>query len=388
MEEKRLYPMKFIPIFKERIWGGDRIKTVLGLNPGEGSAYGEAWMLSGLEDDDSVVANGFLEGNTLSELVEVYMGDLVGEAVYREFGCQFPLLIKWIDAKTDLSVQVHPNDELAMEREGGLGKSEMWFVRSAEPKSRLICDFKEGVTKEMYLKALQEHRIERVLRAYPVQEGEAYYIPAGTVHALGAGLLVAEIQQSSDTTYRIYDWDRKDANGKERKLHIVEAMEALVFPAESEGCDCAHAHHDHAHGEHCGCGHDHDHHECDCDETPAGPIHYHPQKNRTQTLIHSPHFCTGCLSLTSGMEKDFSDIDSFVIYLCTAGQAVLKADEQVVEIGMGELVLLPACTNKVSLYPDVQGCELLEVYMPTEVETPSEPTHQPDTFQSLNPFMN
>ena len=384
--------MKFIPIFKERIWGGDRIKTVLGLNPGEGSTCGEAWMLSGLEDDDSVVANGFLEGNTLSELVEVYMGDLVGEAVYSQYGCQFPLLIKWIDAKTDLSVQVHPDDELAMEREIGLGKSEMWFVRAAEPKSRLICDFKEGVTKEMYLKALQEHRIERVLRAHPVQEGEAYYIPAGTVHALGAGLLVAEIQQSSDTTYRIYDWDRKDANGKERQLHVVEAMDALVFPAESEGGEahgegCGHGH-AHGHDEHCGCGHDHHHDHCDCGTTPAGLIHYHPQKNRTQTLIHSPYFCTGCLSLTSGMEKDFSDLDSFVIYLCTAGQAVLKADEQVVEIGMGELVLIPACTNKVSLYPDVQGCELLEVYMPSQAESLSEQTDKPETFQSLNPFMN
>lgn len=373
MEEKRLYPMKFIPIFKERIWGGNRIKTVLGLDPGEMPACGEAWMLSGLEDDDSVVANGFLEGNTLSELTEVYMGDLVGEAVYQRFGCQFPLLFKWIDAETDLSVQVHPDDALAMEREGCLGKTEMWFVREARPGSRLICDFKDGVTKDVYLRALQDHRIERVLQPYKVQEGEAYYLPAGTVHALGAGLLVAEIQQSSDITYRIYDWDRKDSAGKERPLHVVEAMEALTFPGQAE----AHEHHDH-----CGCGHDHGHEDGQGHEggrggiePPAGPIRYRRQLNRTQTLIDGPHFHTGYIGLTAAIEKDLSDIDSFVVYMCTAGQAVLKADGQVVEIGMGELVLLPACTDRVALYPDVKGCELLEVYMPVEPERPSGAAH-------------
>lgn len=365
--------MKFIPIFKERIWGGNRIKTVLGLDPGEMPACGEAWMLSGLEDDDSVVANGFLEGNTLSELTEVYMGDLVGEAVYQRFGCQFPLLFKWIDAETDLSVQVHPDDELAMEREGCLGKTEMWFVREARPGSRLICDFKDGVTKDVYLRALQDHRIERVLQPYKVQEGEAYYLPAGTVHALGAGLLVAEIQQSSDITYRIYDWDRKDSAGKERPLHVVEAMEALTFPGQAE----AHEHHDH-----CGCGHDHGHEDGQGHEggrggiePPAGPIRYRRQLNRTQTLIDGPHFHTGYIGLTAAIEKDLSDIDSFVVYMCTAGQAVLKADGQVVEIGMGELVLLPACTDRVALYPDVKGCELLEVYIPVEPERPSGAAH-------------
>lgn len=373
MEEKRLYPMKFIPIFKERIWGGNRIKTVLGLDPGEMTACGEAWMLSGLEDDDSVVVNGFLEGNTLSELTEVYMGDLVGEAVYQRFGCQFPLLFKWIDAETDLSVQVHPDDALAMEREGSLGKTEMWFVREARPGSRLICDFKDGVTKDVYLRALQDHRIERVLQPYKVQEGEAYYLPAGTVHALGAGLLVAEIQQSSDITYRIYDWDRKDSAGKERPLHVVEAMEALTFPGQAE----AHEHHDH-----CGCSHDHSHEDGQGHEggrggiePPAGPIRYRRQLNRTQTLIDGPHFHTGYIGLTAAIEKDLSDIDSFVVYMCTAGQAVLKADGQVVEIGMGELVLLPACTDRVALYPDVKGCELLEVYMPVEPERPSGAAH-------------
>lgn len=380
MEEQRLYPMKFLPIFKERIWGGDRIKTVLGLNPGDDMpACGEAWMLSGLEDEDSVVANGFLEGNTLSELTEVYMGDLVGEAVYQRFGCQFPLLFKWIDAKADLSVQVHPSDELAMEREGGLGKSEMWFVREAQPDARLICGFKEGVTRGMYLKALQAHRIERVLQSYPVREGEVYYLPAGTVHALGAGLLVAEIQQSSDITYRIHDWDRKDSQGKERQLHIVEAMDALVFPAEDgqghDHCGCGH---DHAHG------HEHGHAHDDCDCGQAGPVPYRRQLNRTQTLVDGPHFHTGYLGLTAGIEKDLSDIDSFVVYMCTAGQAVLKADGQVVEIGMGELVLLPACTRQVSLYPDVKGCELLEVYMPVEPERPENPVRP---APEANPFL-
>lgn len=319
MNEQKLYPLKFIPAFKERIWGG------------------EAWMLSGLEAEDSLIANGFLEGNTLSEILEVYMGDLVGENVYKHYGCLFPLLFKWIEAEKDLSVQVHPNDKMALETEECLGKSEMWFVRKARQDSKIICDFKEGVSKEAYLKAFSEHRIERVLQSYQAKEGDVFFIPSGTVHALGSGLLVAEIQQSSDITYRIHDWDRKDEDGKERTLHTEKALEALRFS---------------------------DKNSIDKDGRCAGLVHYHPQANQTQTLVECEHFCVNHLCLNQGLEKDFMDLDSFVVYMCIAGQAVIKTDQQIVEIGAREVVLLPACIGKASVFPDSSGCELLETYIP------------------------
>ena len=182
-----------------------------------------------MEDEESVVANGFLEGNTLVDLVEVYMGDLVGEAVYQKFGLQFPLLVKWIDAAQDLSVQVHPDDDLAMEREECLGKSEMWYVRRTEGHAHLICGFKDGVNQMKYLKSLKENRLESVLEQVHAHAGDVFYVPAGTVHALRAGLLVAEIQESSDVTYRIYDWNRPGLDGKPRRLHVEAALKALKF---------------------------------------------------------------------------------------------------------------------------------------------------------------
>lgn len=337
MEERTLYPLKFIPIFKQRVWGGCAIKDVLGLDYGKMDKCGEAWMLSGLEGEESVVANGFLEGNTLVELVEVYMGDLVGEGIYQRFGLQFPLLFKWIDASADLSVQVHPDDALAMEREGCLGKDEMWFVRQAELGSGLICGFKPGVNQARYLKALKDGKIEEVLQREAANRGDLFYIPAGTVHSLGTGLLMAEIQQSSDITYRIYDWNRLGLDGKPRALHIEQALKALDFGEDSQGRRTAR--------------------EC-------GKILYGRTENTTNPMLDTPHFQVNYLPLTQGVEKDFTGTDSFVVYLCCAGGGVIKADGKAVEIKQGELVLIPACCDIVDLFPDTCGMELLETYLP------------------------
>lgn len=337
MEERTLYPLKFIPIFKQRVWGGRAIRDVLGLDYGKMDKCGEAWMLSGLEGDESLVANGFLEGNTLVDLVEVYMGDLVGEGIYQRFGLQFPLLFKWIDASADLSVQVHPNDELAMEREGCLGKDEMWFVRQAELGSHLICGFKPGVNQARYLKALKDGKIEEVLQREAVNRGDLFYIPAGTVHSLGTGLLMAEIQQSSDITYRIYDWNRLGLDGKPRALHIEQALRALDFGEDAQGRKTA---------------------------KESGKILYGRTENTTNPMLDTPHFQVNYLPLTQGVEKDFTGMDSFVVYLCSAGGGVIKADGKAVEIKQGELVLIPACCDLVDLFPDTSGMELLETYLP------------------------
>lgn len=332
-QERSLYPLKFFPIFKEKVWGGENIRKVLGLNYGDLPNCGEAWVLSGMDGDESVVANGFLEGNTLVDLVEVYMGDLVGEEIYQKYGLQFPLLFKWIDAAQDLSVQVHPDDELAREREESLGKNEMWFIRRAEPEARLVCGFKDGVNQMRYLKALQENKLESVLQTVPVHAGDVFHIPAGTVHSIGKGILLAEIQQSSDITYRLYDWNRPGMDGKPRELHLEQALKALRF-SEKE----------YPHG-------------------GPGRSDYHAHANTTTPLVDTPWFQTNYLPLMQGIEKDFTGLDSFVVYMCAKGAAVIKADGKAVEIKQGELVLIPAMCEIVDIYPDTLGCELLETYM-------------------------
>lgn len=336
-EERKLYPLKFMPIFQEKVWGGNAIKETLGLNYDSKIKHcGEAWILSGIEGQESIVANGFLEGNSLVDLVEVYMGDLVGEDIYRRFGLQFPLLFKWIDACADLSVQVHPDDELAMEREGSLGKSEMWFIRKARPGSQLICGFEPKVNQMKYLKSLQEGKLEQVLHRESVREGDLFYIPAGTVHSIGAGILLAEIQQSSDLTYRIYDWNRMGLDGKPRQLHLEQSLKAIRFPGDPR---------------------------TDKLDAEAGRTLYGKVENMTNAMLDTPHFQVNYLPLTQGIEKDFNGLDSFVAYLCTRGGGVLKADGMAVEIRQGELVLVPAVCAIVDLYPDTTGCELLETYL-------------------------
>ncbi|MDE5575213.1 MAG: class I mannose-6-phosphate isomerase, partial [Bacteroidales bacterium] len=287
--------------------------------------------------EENVVPQIIKKKNTLVELVEVYMGDLVGEEVYRRFGLQFPLLFKWIDATADLSVQVHPDDELAMEREEGLGKDEMWFIRQAEMGARVVCGFKPGVNQMKYLKALKEGKIEDILHQEEANRGDLFHIPAGTVHALRAGILLAEIQQSSDTTYRIYDWNRMDSDGKPRQLHVEQALKALDFGDGPQGRKPL---------------------------VEVGKMPYSRVLNTSNPMLDTPHFRVNYLPLNQGVEKDFTGTDSFVAYLCSAGGGVLKADGKAVEIKQGELVLVPACCNIVDLYPDTCGMELLETYLP------------------------
>ena len=216
-----LYPLKFKPFFKEKIWGGNKIKSLLHRPVTNMTHCGESWEISAIEDNVSVVANGFFaDNNDLNELIEVYMGELLGDKVYDKYGLGFPLLVKFIDATDDLSVQVHPDDKLAKERYGMNGKTEMWYVIQADEGAGLYVGFKEGVTRDQYWDAVDAGTVDQLLRFYPVKKGELYFIPAGTVHAIGKGVLLAEIQQPSDVTYRIFDWNRVDENGNSRELHV------------------------------------------------------------------------------------------------------------------------------------------------------------------------
>jgi mannose-6-phosphate isomerase len=328
--EKALYPLKFKPVLKDKIWGGDKIKTVLGIDYSPLPNCGEAWVLSGVENNQTDIVNGFLAGNELNELVEIYMGDLVGDKVYERFGNEFPILVKFIDAADWLSIQVHPDDELAAKRNIGYGKSEMWYIIDADPGAELISGFSKKVDQEKYKQHLYNKSLREILNVEKVDKGDVFFMPAGRVHALGPGTFLAEIQQTSDTTYRIYDWDRVDSEGKSRELHIEEAMEAIDFNV-------------------------YDNYKSK----------YESKENGTANLVSSPYFTTNLIQLDKALAKDYSELDSFVILVCVEGSITLVHNgetEPQVSIAQGESLLIPATVDRVDIIPS-SNSKVLEVYI-------------------------
>lgn len=320
-----LYPLKFTPILKEKIWGGNKIETCL--KHSHMPNCGESWEISGIVNDESVVSNGFLAENNLNELMEIYLTDMVGEKNYEKYGLGFPLLIKFIDAQDNLSVQVHPDDTLAQEKYGQNGKTEMWHVIQADEGAGLYIGFNQKVTEQQYVSAVENGTLELLLKFYPVKAGDTFMIPAGTVHAISKGVLLAEIQQPSDITFRIFDWNRVDENGKGRELHTEEALESIHF------------------------------------EENVGDfqVHYTPEKNKTVTLVHSPFFNTNLLDMDMQVEKSFGHLDTFVIYMCLEGSALLVSGDSKEHLGTGEVVLVPAEVDHMTIIPDPKA-KLLEVY--------------------------
>ncbi len=322
-----LYPLKFQPVFKDKIWGGNKIKSVLGMDYGKLPNCGEAWVISGVEGNPTVVKNGFLAGNELNELVSVYMGDLVGDDVYEKSGDEFPLLIKYIDANAWLSIQVHPDDELAAQRGLKNGKTEMWYILEAEKDAELISGFNRVMTREDYLKHLEEKRLREIMNFEKVEKGDVFFIPAGRVHALGPGVLLAEIQQTSDTTYRIYDWDRIAADGTQRELHTREALDAIDFEMADQY-----------------------------------KTRYKAEKNKTATLVSCPQFTTNLLAFDQGISKDYEEVDSFVILMGIEGSSWLSWEGGDVEIQTGEAVLIPNVVNRIQIKPN-GNAKLLEIFI-------------------------
>ena len=322
-----LYPLKFTPILKEKIWGGNKIETILKHQISPLKNCGESWEISGIVDDESVVSNGFLAENNLNELMEIYLTDLVGEKNYEKYGLGFPLLIKFIDAQDNLSVQVHPDDTFAQEKYGQNGKTEMWHVIQADEGAGLYVGFNQKITAQQYLEAVENGTLENYLKFYPVKPGDTFMSPAGTVHAIGKGVLLAEIQQPSDITFRIYDWNRVDANGKGRELHTEEAFEAI-------------------HSE---------------ENLADFQIHYNQEKNKTVTLVHSPYFNTNLLEMDMQVQKSLVNLDSFVIYMCLEGNVFLDSGDFKERLETGEVVLVPAEVDQIQIIPDPKA-KLLEVY--------------------------
>ena len=325
--ETSLYPLKFEPILKDKIWGGTRLKTMLYKEISDANCCGESWEVSGLVDDESMIINGFLAENNLNELLEIYMTELVGEKNYEKYGLGFPLLIKFIDAQDNLSVQVHPDDELAQRKYGQSGKTEMWHVIASEPGSGLYVGFNKTVSKAQFEEAIANGTVEDVLQFYPVQPGDTFMIPAGTVHAIGKGVLLAEIQQPSDITFRVFDWNRVDDEGNSRELHVEEALEAIDF----------------------------DH------QTDNFKVEYQPQLNKTVKLVRSQYFNTSLLEFDQPLSKSFVEIDSFVIYMCLDGQILLAYGDERERLETGEVVLIPAEMEEVQLLP-ARKSKVLEVY--------------------------
>lgn len=323
-----LYPLKFRPVFKDKIWGGHKINTILNMDFGALTNCGEAWLLSGVEGSPTLVMNGYLAGNELNELVEVFMGDLVGDANYERFGNEFPILVKVIDSNDWLSIQVHPDDELAQKRKIGYGKTEMWYLMQADPNAELISGFNQKMDETLYLEKLNSGKLKEIMNFEKVVTGDVFFMPAGRVHAIGPGCLIAEIQQTSDTTYRIYDWDRIDAAGMKRELHTEEALQAIDFT-------------------------DHDHYKTD----------YADKKNHTVSVIESQFFTTNILKFDQAIRKDYSELDSFVILLCTSGALALSWEDEKINLKTGEAVLIPKTIDKIDLFPSDKNTALLEVYI-------------------------
>ena len=323
----KLYPLKFKPVFKDKIWGGNKIKTELNMDFSPLPNCGEAWVLSGVEENETEILNGWLAGNSLNEIVEIYMGDLVGEKIFLKFGNEFPILVKFIDANDWLSIQVHPDDDLAAKRNEGMGKTEMWYILQADEGAELISGFNKKVDKNEYLKHLENKTLRSILNFEKVKSGDVFYIPAGRVHALGPGLLLAEIQQTSDTTYRIYDWDRIDAAGFTRELHTELAVDAIDYNVYKDY-----------------------------------KTKYEDKENETVKLVESPYFTTNIIHLTQAIKKDYSELDSFVIHLCVEGEYEFKYDSESLTVKKGEALLIPAVFEDVEIYPGNET-KILEVYM-------------------------
>ncbi len=319
-----LYPLKFQPILKQKVWGGTKLNSLLNKNATE--AIGESWEISGVDDNVSVIANGALKGKSLNWVLANYKQQLVGEKAYKSFGNKFPLLFKFIDAREDLSVQVHPDDAIAKERHNSFGKTELWYIIDVEKDARLILGFNDTVDKEKYLQSLSEKKITEILRSEPVKSGDAFVLNPGIVHAIGGGILLAEIQQTSDITYRIYDWDRPDTTGEMRELHTGLALDAIDF------------------------------------NPPEAKLDYTEKTNTPAHIGATRFFTVNKLALTQDYSKNIKELASFVVYMCLEGSAILEINGFSEEIKMGETVLIPAQLEDLKF--KTNSASFLEVYIP------------------------
>ena len=316
---------KFNPLLKTTLWGGDKIIPFKHLDIQQ-DRVGESWEISGVKDNETVVSEGSCKGRKLNELVAEMKDKLVGRENYARFGDEFPLLIKFIDARQDLSIQVHPTDEIAHRQGKSRGKTEMWYIMDSAPDAKLFSGLKKQITPEEYKQMVENDTICDALAQYPVKEGDVFFLPAGRIHAIGTGCFLAEIQQTSDVTYRIYDFKRKDKDGNYRQLHTKEAAESINYAVEKDYRTT-----------------------------------YEPRKNEGVELVRCPYFTTAVYDIDEPMTLDYSELDSFVILIAMKGEGTLTDGEgHATSFREGETVLLPATTKEIRVSGNVK---FLETYV-------------------------
>ena len=313
--------IKFEPLLKQTLWGGDKIIPFKHLNDTLENV-GESWEISGVKDNETIVSEGEYKGKSLNQLVRELKGKLVGQENYERFGDEFPLLIKFIDARQDLSIQVHPTDEIAHRQGKTRGKTEMWYALESAPGAQLYNGLKQQITPEQYKQMVENDTITDALARYEVNEGDVFFIPAGRIHAIGAGCFVAEIQQTSDVTYRIYDFKRKDKNGNYRELHTELAAESIDYTV-----------------------------------LPNYRAEYERTKNEGVQVATCPYFTTAVYDLTEPMTLDYTELDSFVILIAVKGEGTIKANGQETTFRKGDTILLPATTAEVKVEGTVKFLE-------------------------------
>ncbi|UOB16893.1 type I phosphomannose isomerase catalytic subunit [Abyssalbus ytuae] len=320
-----LYPLKFKPIYKERIWGGTKLNSELNKDA-EGDLIGESWELSDVKGDVSIISNGNLQGRSLEEVIQQSKEELLGKSVVERFGNKFPVLIKFIDAKQDLSIQLHPHDDLAMKRHNSFGKTEMWYIMQADPGAKLIVGFNKDVSKEEYVQHLQGGTLLDILNYETVKEGDTFFINTGKIHAIGAGVLLAEIQQTSDITYRVYDFNRKDKDGNTRELHTELAVDAIDYKKKDDF-----------------------------------KVKYEATKNKHNNMVACKYFTTNYLDINGKLTVNLEERDSFTIYMCVSGSAQIDTSNGSETIQRGETILIPAAIKNLDI--KAGSAKLLEVYI-------------------------
>ena len=318
----KIYPLQFNPILKERIWGGKKLKTELN-KPITSNITGESWEISTVKGDVSIIANGDLKGKSLMDVINDNPNEILGTEVYARFGKEFPLLFKYLDAREDLSIQVHPNDALAKKRHDSFGKTEMWYIMQADEDARIIVGFKENSNAAEYLENLENKTLLSILDDVKVKSGDVFFLETGTVHAIGAGLVVAEIQQTSDITYRLYDFDRVDAQGATRELHVDLALEAINYNVVETKKD------------------------------------YSKDLNESNPVVECPYFTTNFIPLDGKIAVNKNG-KSFTVYMCIDGQFEIEYNDTVYKYKKGDTLLIPAGISQLIISGKAS---ILEIYI-------------------------
>ncbi|MUU78728.1 type I phosphomannose isomerase catalytic subunit [Winogradskyella endarachnes] len=318
------YPIKFTPILKEKIWGGDKLSQILNKKT-DLQNVGESWEISGVEDNISIISNGIYKGKSLNDLIKLHKSDFLGKQNIDVFGENFPLLIKFLDAKTNLSVQVHPDDEMAKANHNSFGKTEMWYIMNSDENAEIVLGLKDNAIDKNVLGDINATNVDAIFNTEKVAQGDSYFIPAGKIHAIGAGVLAAEIQQTSDITYRVYDWDRTDDKGMQRELHTEAAIKATRTFATNGKCT------------------------------------YQLEEAKTSNLVDCDFFTTNIFKIKASQKRDYSDIDSFIIFMCVEGRAEVTVNNLTEFVTMGETILVPANTELVAF--NSTNAKFLEVYI-------------------------